>query len=241
MEAVRAGTAARPRSWPAVLAWTLFAVVLLVFAGYPWLDRLTRDAGRPDLALLQPFAIAPTLAALSAGAVGAVLAGRRPRHPVGWLLLTIGLTMSTSGAAAGYLPYLVVRPGALPGVHVVARVYAPLVEAALAALGFVLLLTPTGSPPSPRWRGWAWGSARAMAVLLVAATLSPGSLDLPALVVDGPISVRPFGGALRVANLAAQALAILVILAGTASLVVRFRRTRGVERQQLRWVALPPP
>jgi hypothetical protein len=102
----------------------------------------------------------------------------------------------------------------------------------------VLLLTPTGSPPSPRWRWWAWGSAGATAVLLVAATIAPGSLDPNVLVTEGPQEFRAFGGALRAANQAAQAVAILTILAGTASLVVRFRRARGIERQQLRWVAL---
>jgi hypothetical protein len=58
-------------------------------------------------------------------------------------------------------------------------------DAALAALGFVLLLTPTGAPPPPRWRWWAWGSAGATAVLLVAATIAPGSLDPDVLVTGG--------------------------------------------------------
>jgi hypothetical protein len=222
-----------------VLAWALFALVLAVFATYPWFDRLARDAGRPDLALLAPFAIPPTLAALTANTVGAVLASRRPRHPVGWLLLAVGLTMAAGGMAAGYVPYgLVVRPGALPAADLLARAYPPLVEATLALLGFVLLLTPTGSPPSPRWHRWAWVSAGTMAVLLVAATLAPGSLDLPTLAVDGPLSARPFGGPLLVVNLAAQALAVVIILAGAGSLVTRFRLARGVERQQLRWLAL---
>jgi hypothetical protein len=222
-----------------VLAWALYALVLLLFATYPWLDRLVRDAGRPDLALLAPFVVAPSLAALTASTVGAVLASRRPRHPVGWLLLALGLSMAVGGLAAGYLPYtLIVRPGALPAADLLARIYSPSADAALAALGFVLLLTPTGSAPSARWRRWGTAAAGAMALLLVAATVAPGSLDARTLTVEGSVGSRAFGGALRVANQLALLAAILIILGGAGSLVTRFRHARGVERQQLRWVTL---
>jgi hypothetical protein len=179
------------------------------------------------------------VAGLTAGAVGAVLAGRRPGHPVGWLLLAMGLVMAASGASVGYIPYgIVVRPGALPAAHIVARVYPATISAVVAALGFVLLLTPTGSPPSPHWRRWAWGSAAAVAVTLVAAILAPGSLDPLAQFVSGPLDPSVYGGALRVANQLALLVALLTLLAGAGSLVVRFRHARGGERQQLRWVAL---
>jgi hypothetical protein len=227
------------RWWPAALAWALFALVLLTFGAYPWLDRLMRQAGRPELGLLIPFSVAPTLAALTASTVGMVLASRRPRHPVGWLLLALGFVMATSGAAAAYASYgLFVRPGALPAADVVARIYAPLIEAVFAILGFIVLLTPAGLPPTRRWRWWAWLSASTMAVLLVAATIAPGSIDPRSLAEEGPQDPRTFGGALLVVNLVVQAVGILIILAGAGSLVTRFRHARGVERQQLRWVAL---
>jgi hypothetical protein len=231
--------AVRRRSWPAVLAWSLCALALLLFATYPVLDRLARDAGRPDLAMLAPFVVAPTLAALTASTVGAVLASHRPLHPVGWLLLTLGLCMAGGGVIAGYLPYtVIIRPGALGGAGLLARIYTPLTNLALAALGLVLLLTPTGSAPSPGWRRWGFASAAAMAALAVAATVAPGSVDARALAVEGPVGPPAFGGALAVLSQLALATAILIILGGAGSLVTRFRRARGVERQQLRWVAL---
>jgi hypothetical protein len=165
------GAVRRRRRWPAVLAWGLLGVELALIATFPWVDHLIRQAGRPDLGTLGPFGIPPTVAALTAGAVGSVLAGRRPRHPVGWLLLAQGMVMAISATCVGYIIYgLIVRPGALPAANIAARIYPVTIAAVLAAVGFVLLLTPTGSPPSPRWRWWARVSAVAVAVTLPLAT-----------------------------------------------------------------------
>jgi hypothetical protein len=234
----RVGGAVR-RRWPIVLAWGLLGVELALLAAVPWIDQLNRAAGRPDLRVLDPFGIPPTLAALTAGVVGAVLASRRPRHPVGWLLLAMGVSMGVSAAAVGYGPYgLIVRPGALPAANLVARVNPVSIAVALAIVGFILLLTPTGSPPSPRWRRLAALTAVAVAVTLVAATVAPGSLDPLAQFVSGPLDPQVYGGALRVALQLALLAGLLTILVGAASLVARFRSARGVERLQLQWVAL---
>jgi hypothetical protein len=74
----------RPSWWPGRLAWALWAMGMLGLAVVPWLDRLLRQAGRADLT---QWDARPGVAAVSAATVGAVLASRRPRHPVGWLLL----------------------------------------------------------------------------------------------------------------------------------------------------------
>ena len=92
----------------------MWALALLGLATVPWFDHLTRQAGRPELTQLNASTIPYLAAIVVAATVGVVLAGRRPRHPVGWLLLTLGLCLSTSGAAAGYVPYGLVRPGVLP-------------------------------------------------------------------------------------------------------------------------------
>jgi hypothetical protein len=142
MAVTAAARVARTRWWPAVLAWALWTLAMLGLAVIAWFDHLLRRAGRPDLGTLTTFAIPPTLACVSASTVGAVLASRRARHPVGWLLLALGLSLAISGASAGYLPYgLVARPGALPAASHVALYYPATVVAQLAFLGFVLLLS----------------------------------------------------------------------------------------------------
>jgi hypothetical protein len=238
MAVIRAGRLVRPHWWPGVAAWALWALSVLSLPVTAWLDHLSRQAGRPELAQLSGgTVVAPVLAAVSAATVGAVLATRRPRHPVGWLLLILGLALSTSGVAAAYTAYgLLARPGALPAAGAVARYSPALILTALPALSFVLLLTPTGSLPSPRWRWWVWVTVAAPVTLLVAVAVARGSLD-PRYQADNPLDFRGVGGALLVVNQVMLGVTLLAVVVGAGSLVLRFRRARGIERQQLRWVA----
>jgi hypothetical protein len=239
MAVIPATRVARPRWWPGVAAWALWALTVLSLPVIAWLDHLSRQAGRPELAQLGGGpVVAPVLAAVSAATVGAVLATRRPRHPVGWLLLILGLALNTSGVAAAYTAYgLVARPGALPAAGAVAH-YSPIfILTALPALSFVLLLTPTGSLPSPRWRWWAWVTGAASVMLLGAVAVARGSLDPRYQAENNPLDFRGVGGALLVVNQVALGVTLLAVVVGAGSLVVRFGRARGVERQQLRWVA----
>jgi UDP-N-acetylmuramyl pentapeptide phosphotransferase/UDP-N-acetylglucosamine-1-phosphate transferase len=144
----------RKRRWPGWLAWGLWALAVLGLASVPWFDRLTRQAGRPELTQLNASTIPYLLAIVVAATVGAVLAGRLPRHPVGWLLLGVGLSVAGSGVADGYARYgLVARPGALPAARWVA-IYSPATTVVgLALVGYVLLLTPTGRCRHPAGAG----------------------------------------------------------------------------------------
>jgi hypothetical protein len=92
-----------------VAAWVL---AMLGVATLPSFDHLLRAAGRPELAQLDASTAPAVVAAMVAATVGAVLAGRRPRHPVGWLLLGLGLSVTASGVLDGYARVgLVARPG----------------------------------------------------------------------------------------------------------------------------------
>src|SRR5215218_5351553 len=229
----------RPRRWPVVLAWGLWGLAMLGLAVVPWMDRLLIRAGRPDLTGWDgPFFVV-VLGFLTATTVGALVASRRPRHPVGWLLLGLALSQTASGVISSYVIYgLLARPGALPAAHGLARYYPATGVAALALLSLVLLLTPTGSLPSARWRWWAVITAATPLALVLVVLVVPGRLDPQLLVTSSPFSDRALGGVLLVATRVALVVTALAVAVAAGSLVVRFRRAQGVERQQLGWVAL---
>jgi hypothetical protein len=221
------------RPWPA-LAWTLWGLLWAGLLAVAWLDGRLRQAGRPDVVSLGADAIPFLLAMASAGTVGAVLASRRPRHPVGWLLLAMAASVVVLGWCDAYAAYgLLARPGSLPAADWAALYVNQSWVVLSTLLGFVLLLTPTGSLPSPRWRWWA----RLVVVGTVAAVLlDTGPMDppyqavvAPLLVEDGPLATVAWLGTI---------LALVQLLVAAGSLALRFRRARGVERLQLRWVTL---
>jgi hypothetical protein len=230
---------ARPRRWLAWSAWALWSLAALGLATVPWFDHLARQAGRPELTQLNASTIPYLLAIVVAATVGAVLASRLPRHPVGWLLLALALSVMASGVADGYARYgLVARPGALPAARWVA-VYSPATTiAGLALVGFVLLLTPTASLPSPRWRCWAWVAAAGPVVFVVALTVGPGLVIPPYQAAVEPVTIPALAGAVRVGIVAGFIVTVVGLVVGAGSLVARFRSARRMERQQLRWLAL---
>jgi hypothetical protein len=161
----------RPRRWLGVLAWAVWALTVLGLAVAAWLDQLQRQAGSPEMAwLLQPASIPLLVAAVSAAAVGVLLASRRPAHPVGWLLLGLGLLVVGNVVVSGYVNYgLLVRPGALPAASYLAGVSNSIPVLWVTCVSFILLLTPTGSLPSPRSRWWARVAAAAPLLLVLVA------------------------------------------------------------------------
>ena len=234
---MRAATAVgRVRRWPAGLAWGLWGLVLAGLGAFAWFDQLVRQAGQPDLVVAGPDVIPPVLGAVGVATVGALVAGRRPGHPVGWLMLSFGLSLSAAGVALAYTNYSVARAGAPPAAELVALWLPATIVTAMACNGFILLLTPTGALPSPRWRWWAGITAATPAVLLLAVTLARPSS--PVRPVRSPLDLSVLEGGPLVAYQTAFAVVISAVVVAAASLVARFRRARGVERQQLRWVAL---
>jgi hypothetical protein len=230
---------ARPRRWPDGLGWALWALTLLAVPAVAWLDHLLRQAGRPELAWLHLSGVPQVVAAVTGATVGAVVASRRPRHPVGWLLLGLALLLTLWGLTFAYTRYgLVARPGALPAASYLAGLHNGIGTMWLSCASFVLLLTPTGKLPSPRWRWWARIAAASAGVWLLAGVVHPVPLYPEYPTIENPLAV-PFlpRGLLDVAQPAAAVVILASLVVGAASLGGRFRRARGIERQQLRWLA----
>jgi hypothetical protein len=218
-----------PRWWPGGLAWALWVLTLLGLVTTAWLDQLLRQAGRPELSWLGAGNAALVGAAVIAATIGALVASRRPFHPVGWLLVAMGLALTLSGAGGGYKWYgLVARPGTLPAASYLVGFSNGLNIVSISCAGFVLLLTPTGSLPSRRWRWWARVAAAAAVVFLLASVVDPMPVYPEYPGIGNPFGVPALAEPPLDALIPAAGVVVLVALVVAAgSLVGRFRRARG--------------
>jgi hypothetical protein len=170
--------------------------------------------------------------------VGALIVAHRPGNAIGWIFSAIALLAFTAQMASEYATYAyVTRPGSLPGAILAAWYASWLWFAVLGlALVFTPLLFPTGRLLSPRWRPVAWLAAGTTIASTVLGALR-ADLDLG----DGQVIANPIGIAAvenpEVSTIGNDLLILLVLLIAVAfvSLVLRFRRSRGEERQQLKW------
>ncbi len=222
------------------LSWSLAGLCVAMFLASVALHVLARSTQEVpssgiggalrDLLIFVPF--------LSFPLVGALIASRHSRNSIGWICLAAGFfwmliaLMETGGtfwqaAVPGSEPYLItidaltlwtwIPPVGLLGIY-------------------LILLFPDGKLPSRRWRPLAWLAGAVMVLASLGITLAPGSLE-------GHPGVRnPFGleGKPWIADAAIVIILLLplCILASAVSLVLRYRHSRGEERQQIKWIAL---
>ena len=174
---------------------------------------------------------------VSFSAVGGLIASQRPGNPIGWLFLTVGLSQGFDSFDTQYGRYaLVTNPGALPGgpfmVWMASWTFVP--GLGLAA-PLTLLLFPTGRLPSPRWRWVPWAVAAAIALMVVPPALVLWPMRGPAL-VSGLDPAQIAGGWVLSLEVLGLLFIVVCMIASASSLVVRFRRAGGQERQQLKWL-----
>ena len=214
-----------------LLAWSLAGLSVIVFvAGVP-LYMLTRSAG-----------VTGTIGELLGGSlflvfpvVGALIAARRPRNPIGWILLADGLLWNLSGMMDYYSDYGAASPGSLPFVVGMATINNWLWVPAVGLLGtYAFLLFPDGKLPSRRWLPLAWLSG----VMILLVSILVGH---PGAVGGSRKCAQPVGGtgAPLDGDCALRSRAAVSPVHGRLgpSLVLRYRHSRGEERQQIKWIA----
>ena len=214
------------------LAWLLFGLTCAFTA----LDLIFL-ALNGSVSLPMTLRGAPALWALAYAAIGQFLARKLPQNAIGWLFLLFGLITGAMGFGAEYAAYVVlVHPGALPGGTLAAWLVSWIWISMIGISVYIFFLFPTGHLPSARWRPVAWAAAGVFALMIVAQMFKPGPLRF-APYLDNPIAVAGSDAVLSFISVVGYTTGVLCQLAAAASVVVRLRGAKSVERQQLKWFA----
>src|SRR5215211_2585521 len=225
----------RPTAW---LPWSLCALSLasvIVWASFRFLNSPT-PTGINQTPL--PFEVWELLLFVSFAAVGALVASRQPKNTIGWIFCAMGLSFTSSVASGQYAIYAVASsPGSLPegGTAVWLEAFIG-GEISITMFALLLLLFPNGQPLSRRWRAALWFDLIA-AVLLFTGSLRPGPMQTSSLNVANPWGIEEVGTLLNALLYVGLYLALSVTVAGTVSLMVRYRQSQAEERQQIKWFA----
>ncbi|HEY7281124.1 MAG TPA: hypothetical protein VID47_05955 [Actinomycetota bacterium] len=211
---------------------TVVAVALLVASlGFVLGTVILAVGHRAHGDQLDAAALAVLVFVLSCLSMGMLVATRRPSLPIGWLMLSAGLGYSVAGFATSAVPlihsprsvflYLDVLSGWIWG-------------ASITLIGvFLPLRFPDGNLPSRRWRYLEWAVAAALVLFAVGTTVKPVTVDRG---FTNPLALpSPIGdvvGSLTVAF----AVPFFASFAALVSVFIRYRRSRGIEREQLKWV-----
>jgi signal transduction histidine kinase len=167
--------------------------------------------------------------------LGVVIVSKQPKNAIGWLFLVAGLALGLAVFGQTYaLHTLVAQPGSAPGGRALAWLSNVLWPIPVAGLILVFQLFPTGRPVSPRWRIVVWLTIAALAVLMVASLiLATASWNDP---FEGfNIRAGTWSDLARLLVFGAVFAELILLLLSVVSMVKRFHRSSGDERQQLKW------
>jgi signal transduction histidine kinase len=215
-----------------VLAWSLWGLFVVMLVSSITLGVVN---GTPIVVA----DVTNSLAGLALATVGAIVASRIPGNPLGWLYCTAAILTLTQEMLTEYSRYVsYTKPGILPGgvvtMWVANWVWAPGFSLVLV---FSFLLFPDGRLPSRRWHPATWCSAAIVLFVTIAAAMyTEGYTDSVGRPVPNPYAIPALAGFFNTAFSVAEILLLLPIVVALASLVTRFRRSRGEEREQIKWL-----
>ena len=227
----------RVASW---LAWSLSMLCVAMFLAIVALYVLIRSAPQVPGSVSTRFTLTDLLIGvpfLAFPMVGALIASRRPNNPIGWICLTVGFLFLLLGVSEYYSIYGVAKPGSVPFPIGVAWLGNWLWMPAVGLFAtYLFMLFPDGRLPSRRWRPLAWLSGAVIVVLSLGFGLAPGPVASLPRKIGNPFGLEGFPWLSDAANVSFPLLA-LCILASVVSLVLRYRRSRDEEREQIKWIA----
>jgi hypothetical protein len=207
----------RTAAW---LAWAVCAISLAFTALCFLLMALNLSLNTPA------YFFWPDLTSIAVGysVIGAIIASRLPKHPIGWICCAIGLIAAVDHFAGEYAVYaLLALPHPLPGGEAMLWLQGWFWMLFIGLIVFLLLLFPTGRLPGTRWRPFAWVSGAVISAGVVWSSVISPAVDLNAPPSPVQLSVLLLGGV------------------AAASLVVGRRGVSGVERQQIKWLLYVGP
>jgi signal transduction histidine kinase len=216
------------------LSWSIavFSIILVVSGVVISILALIADG---QLVLFSHQFVTP-VATITFGVVGALVASRHPRNPIGWLFCATGFLSALNMFGTGYVLYdqLAVKNGSLPGAD-----FAQWLDRwvwmlnGLIPTTFVLLLFPDGRPPSHRWRPIGWAAGLGIVAIIFGVAFGPAQVDSE----SNPFAIPGSAEVMNALITAAAPLLLVGILGSIASIVVRYRNSAGIERAQLKWLA----
>jgi hypothetical protein len=165
-------------------------------------------------------------------AVGGLIVDRYPRNPVGWLFCVMGVAFAAGDFLSTYADH---ESGSVATALAVFNTASG--PTTLLILALSLMLFPSGTYQSPRWRRAGRILIAANVVGSIVLLFEPGTLTSGSD-IENPLGIDAAAGLLHtLADIGSLVLAA-TLLTALASIIVRFRAARGLERQQLKWLAL---
>ena len=209
------------------LAWSLWVVALALVAG----GLVFGVINRPEAPLygywVEDTLIAPTFATL-----GAMIASRRPGNIIGWIFLVTGAGASVQ-LLSGQYATVALRSQTWPGGATAAWLSTLAQFSIVFSTLFLIFLFPTGKLPSPLWRPVAWIAGMVVAVSVAVTALTPGMIeDFPS--VRNPFGVESAAAVLSILDAVGGWMGLACFVVAILSLILRFYRSRGDERLQLK-------
>jgi len=219
------------------VAWAIGGFSLVLMVATLVLMFVDRGADLPEnVGSWGPNDVFDMVVTLGVPILGIVVVSKQPRNAIGWLFLAAGVALAVAPLGQVYaLHTLLADPGSLPAGRALAWLSNVLWPIPIACLILLFLLFPTGHPVTPRWRTVGWITVAMLVVLLAASVILATAIWSHPFRDILDVEAGAWVDAARVAVVIAVLAEVVALLLSVVSVVMRYRRTTGVERLQLKW------